>query len=435
MDGSTQQIESSSGLPPGPAWPRDEQTLRWAARPAQLLTHCQQTFGSVFTLRFRDWGDHVVLCRAGLVRPVLAGDPRTFLAGEGNGPLRPLLGDRSLLLLDGDEHAAERSGLLPAFRPRSLGFSAKKIDAYVEAVTASWRDGEQVPLTQALLDISRRVILGRVLGSAAEALDTELGRVISSLLEAAPVAASLPRDPAALDAAGMVSRARIEALRGSLRRWLADQRARLSRDDGLVAEWLRDEQPEPTLEHLGDRVLTLILAGHETTATALSWTLAEAHADASTASELRRRLHDDAYLDAVNQESLRLHPPIPVISRRLACAVKLGGWTLPSGVFVTPCVWLVHRDADVFPEPERFDPKRFLEGKTYRPHEYLPFGGGARRCIGMHFAMSEMRHVLRSLLDRFELEPITQGPPATVRRSVTLAPAAGGAMRVRRVTK
>jgi len=185
---------------------------------------------------------------------------------------------------------------------------------------------------------------------------------------------------------------------------------------------------------LGDRVLTLVLAGHETTAAALSWTLAEAHADAEVASELRRHLEDDAYLDAVNQESLRLHPPIPVISRRLAHDFRIGAWTLPSGVFVTPCIWLVHRDPDVFSEPLRFEPTRFL-GQSYRPHEYLPFGGGARRCIGMQFALTEMRHVLRSLLRRFVFEPIAKGPLATVRRSVTLVPAGGGAMRVRRTTQ
>jgi hypothetical protein len=363
---------------------------------------------------------------------VLAGGPHTFLAGEGNGPLRPLLGDQSLLLLDREVHASERGQLMPAFRPRALGFDAGTIDACVESVTESWRDGELVALTPALLAVSRSVILGRVLGSRAEASYPELVSVVSSLLESAPAAASLPRAAAVVDAAAAASRARIDRLRTTLQCWLSDHRDVLCRDDGLVGEWLRNDQQLLTADHLGDRVVTLLLAGHETTATALSWAIAETHADASVLAELRRNLGQDAYVDAVNQESLRLHPPIPVISRLLAHDVQLGAWTLPAGVFVTPCIWLVHRDPEVFSDPARFDPKRFL-GQGYRPHEYLPFGGGARRCIGMHFALNEMRLVLRSLLRRFEFEPITRGPPATVRRSVTLVPAGGGAMRVRRI--
>ena len=434
MQAFPEAAANAIGLPPGPSWSRDEQTLRWAARPTELLTHCHEEFGAVFTLRFREWGDHVVLCTPDLIRPVLAGDANTFLAGEGNGPLRPLLGDRSLLLLDREEHARERSELMPPFRPRLFGFDASTIDACVESATAAWRDGKLIALTPALLALSRSVILRRVLGSRAEALYPQLVHVVSDLLESAPVAASLPRDPAALDAFGATSRVRIEKLRSTLQSWLIAHRAALCESDGLVAEWLRDDERRLLPEHLGDRVVTLILAGHETTATAVSWTLAETHADAGVLAQLRSRLDDDAYVDAVNQESLRLHPPIPVISRRLACDHELGAWMLPSGVFVTPCIWLVHRDKEVFAEPSRFEPTRFL-GKSYRPHEYLPFGGGARRCIGMHFAMSEMRHVLRSLLRRFEFEPVTEGPPATVRRSVTLVPAGGGTMRVRRIPR
>src|SRR5687767_5174921 len=215
-------VASVSGLPPGPSWSRDEQTLRWAARPTQLLSQCHEEFGGVFTLRFRDWGDHVVLCRADLVRPVLAGDPQTFLAGEGNGPLRPLLGDRSLLLLDREAHAGERSELMPPFRPRAIGFDAGAIDACVEAITEAWRDGELIALTPALLALSRSVILRRVLGSRAEALYPELVSIVSSLLESAPAAASLPPEPAVLDVAGAASRARIERLRSTLQSWLTD---------------------------------------------------------------------------------------------------------------------------------------------------------------------------------------------------------------------
>jgi cytochrome P450 family 135 len=198
-------------------------------------------------------------------------------------------------------------------------------------------------------------------------------------------------------------------------------------DDGSVLAVLRSARHEdgspPSREELRDQLVTLLAAGHETTAGALGWAVERLsrHPDALA----RVRAGDEAYLEAVIKEVLRVRPVLSIVARKTLEPFEVGGWTLPSGVHVTPCIYLTHRRADLWDDPTAFRPERFLDGAP-EPYTYIPFGGGTRRCLGAAFATLEMREVLRALAARFELGPDRPEGERMRRRSITLTPARGG---------
>ena len=177
-------------------------------------------------------------------------------------------------------------------------------------------------------------------------------------------------------------------------------------------------------EELCDELLTLLLAGHETTATALAWTFDLVLHDAEVLQRLQAAELDDTYLDAVIKEALRLRPVIPQVGRRLTQPMTLGGIDLPEGVIAVPNIVLTHRRPDVYPDPLAFRPERFV-GRRTDPYAWLPFGGGTRRCLGAAFALTEMRVVLRTVLTSTRLRAARPGLEPVQRRIVTLAPRHG----------
>jgi cytochrome P450 len=193
----------------------------------------------------------------------------------------------------------------------------------------------------------------------------------------------------------------------------------------------RDENGEPlTDEELRDELMTLLVAGHETTATAMAWTLERVVRHPEVLERLREEPDGD-YLDAVIKETLRLRPVVPAVARKLLAPMEFGGWLLPAGVHIAPSVYLLHRRADLYPEPAAFRPERFL-GRAPGTYEWIPFGGGVRRCLGASFALMEMRVVLSTVLRSVTLEPVDAhvGGESTMRRAVTFAPARGGRIAV-----
>jgi cytochrome P450 len=177
-----------------------------------------------------------------------------------------------------------------------------------------------------------------------------------------------------------------------------------------------------TREELRDQLVTLLAAGHETTATALAWALERLARHPET------DLDSDAQIDAAVKEVLRTRPVLSITARRVLKPYLLGQYTLPPGVYVAPCLYLAHRRADTWPEPTKFDPRRFADGGGPEPFSFVPFGGGTRRCLGAAFATLEMREVLRAVTERFALRPDRPSGERMRRRSVTLAPARGGSI-------
>jgi cytochrome P450 len=403
-------------------------------------------YGDVFTVRFRDFGTHVVVADPESIRRVFAADPRTALAGTGNAILRPILGVTSLLLLDGAEHARVRRALMPPFYAQRMHAHALDMRDIARAQIGHWRDGEEIAILGATFDLSLAVIVRVVLGGHPHA--PTVAHRMATLMQLANTGGAFLEDAnAARVRFDRAAQELEESLDGLIRDARAGAGANSQRDSVLaILVATRDGEGEPlSTALLRDQLLTLLIAGHETTATAIAWALHLVHADAEALPRLRAELDSVGpsadvsawtslpYLDAVCQETLRLRPVVPVVSRFLLAPLEIGaGHVAPAGVYVTPSSYLAHRRAEVFVEPDAFRPERFFTG-SFTGQQYLPFGGGARRCLGWAFALQEMKIALATMLTHFDFTPFPQ-PVRTVRRSVTVGPSASLSMRVRRRT-
>jgi cytochrome P450 family 135 len=411
------------------------------------MDDAQRRYGDMFTLRITHEGTWVFLSHPDAVRQVFTGDPRLLHAGEANIVLLPVLGSNSVLLLDDDAHMAQRKLMLPPFHGERMRSYERTMAEVAAREIDRWPVGEPVPSWPAMQAITLEVILRTVFGVTDAA---RLDRLAAALREALSWASR----PVRMAQLALLGPRRISE-RGTLRRALdptdeliyEEIRARrgaedlADRDDVLsMLLQARHEDGSPMSDQeLRDELMTLLVAGHETSATALAWALdALTHHPAALA-RLRDEVDagDDAYLDAVVKEVLRLRPVIALVLRRLIEPMEIGGRLLPAGVNVAPSIYLMHRRADVYEEPRAFRPERFLE-KPPGTYTWIPFGGGVRRCLGASFAQFEMRVVLRELVSRLDIRAAGAEPERRVRRAIVFAPARGGeivaARRVREPT-
>ncbi len=396
-----------------------------------LLEDCQREFGDVFALRGFGGRTAVVVSDPALIKEVLAADPATLKAGVGNATLlEPMLGKRSLLTLDGAEHLRQRRLLLPAFHgERMQSYVATMREVTLQAI-AEWPVDRPFSLQASMQAITLDVILETVFGVDRHERDTRLRETLVELLD-------LLSNPWFLIPGMMgINPFRIEWLRMSRLKRVVDDalyeiiaRRRTSPGGMDVLGMMltaRDEQGEPMTDvEVRDELITLLMAGHDTTATALAWAFDRVVAHPVVLARLRDELAEgrEELLDAVIRETLRVRPIVPVVGRYVARPFTLGRWELPVGVSIAPSIFLAGRRADAYPDPNRFDPDRWL-GVKPDPTTWLPFGGGIRRCIGMAFAQVEMRTVLSTVLSRADLR-LVDGPARVVRRGITFAPRAG----------
>jgi cytochrome P450 family 135 len=439
-----------SSLPPGPRGPKALTAAGFLLRGPQFLERCRDRYGHVFTIQLNTGRTVVIAGDPAIAKEVFTGSPDDLHAGAGNVVLKPVLGPRSVLLLDGPEHMRQRKLMLPPFhgeRMRAYGelmgeIADRQIDRWPVARSFSVRSS-----TQAItLEIILRTVFGMETAEQVEGLAAPLRRLLDSTTNPARLLSLQftsserggPRSPW-----GRV-RAMLAPADEMIYRQIRTRRAEVEaggdeRDDILsLLLAARDEDGEPlTDRELRDELMTLLLAGHETTATALAWTLERA----VRTPEVLERLQDEArdgsssdYLEATIKETLRLRPVVPGVIRRLQRPLELGGIALPAGVHIAPSIYLIHRRADVYPEPEAFRPERFLGERQPSTYEWLPFGGGIRRCLGASFALYEMRIVLSAILRRATLEPVHDAGEPIVRRFVTFTPKHGGRVRISRLT-
>jgi cytochrome P450 family 135 len=406
-------------LPPGPSAPAALQTYEWIARPTTLLRRCQATYGEPFTLRIL-WSDApmVVISDPADIKRVYGASATELRGGASSSVLEPFAGPNSILLLDGPEHLRQRRLMLPPFHGQALARWQETIARIARDEVAGWapqRPLRALPRMQALtLEVILRVVFGggdpQLRDAIRRTLEVSLPRLLAmSLFQGrhGPWAAYL-RDVRRLDD---LIHARIDA----------------GADDGSVLAVLRDARHEdgspPTRAELRDQLATLLAAGHETTAGSLAWALERLarHPDVLA----RVREGDDDYVDAVVKEVLRVRPVLSITPRKVLAPFEVGGWTLPPGVHVTPCVYLTHRRPDLWGDPTAFRPERFLDGAP-PPYAFLPFGGGVRRCVGAAFAQLEMREALKAVAARFALKPDRPAGERMRRRSVTITPSRGG---------
>jgi cytochrome P450 len=439
-------------LPPGPSAPAIVQTLQFLASPGRLGETLLERYGDVHTIRNSAVGTMVILVDPELVKQVFTGDPEVLHAGEANQSLELLVGDRSVLLLDGAEHLRHRRMLMPPFHGARMNAYAETMRSITEEAIDGWTEGQSFALHPTMqrvtLDIILRTVFGVDRGPRHDVLAaglTSLFDRIASPLGMLMMVPAFQRNlgPFTPWAAFQRDKATVNELLYSeikeRRAELADPAGR-RRDDVLTMLLdAKDEQGEGLSDkELRDELITLLAAGHETTATSLCWAfewiLSHPEVEARLRAELagvaphRALAPDDLpkleYFDATIKEVLRLQPVIPTVARKLTAPMKIREWEIPAGVLVAPAINLIHRRADLYPEPRAFQPERFL-GKKADPYTYFPFGGGVRRCIGMAFALYEMKIVMAAVLRRAKLSLKRSSPSAVKLRGFVLAPEGG----------
>jgi cytochrome P450 family 135 len=424
-------VKSGPTLPPGPTTPRALQTLRWLVRPSAYLEECRRRYGDSFTLRITHEGIWVFLSDPDAVKQVFTGDPRLLHAGEANIVLLPVLGSNSVLLLDDATHMSQRKLMLPPFHGERLKGYAGTIAEVARAELDRWPLGRPLRALPSMQALTLEVIMRTVFGIQDDERKERLGTSLSDALRWG----GDPRRMWLLAALGPKRVAHMRLFRRVLdpADALVYEEIRARRNAGDLEQredimslllQARHEDGSPMSDReLRDELVTLLVAGHETTANSLTWALERLVRHPEMLERLRDG--DDDYADAVVKETLRLRPTLTIVLRRLKEPMEIGGRLLPAGVNVAPCIYLMHRRADVYPDPLAFRPERFLEGQggTYT---WIPFGGGVRRCIGASFAQLEMRIVLKTLARRLSLRPADTRPERPNRRAIMLTPARGG---------
>jgi cytochrome P450 len=428
-------------LPPGPEAPTALQAIRWIRDPFGMMERYQARYGDAFTIHLpMAPAGVVVVADPDVVKEVFALDSDEGHAGKAASILKPFVGQHSLLVLDGAEHKRQRKMMLPAFHgERMHAYGRTMIDLAHDSID-QWPVGRRFPVHRPMQQVTLQVIIRTVFGISEGPRFAELAYLLTQTLNAGawPVLLFpfMQRDLGRfspwgrfLHYAGRAS----EILRVEIRR--GREQGTAGRTDVLAMMLdARDEAGRTMSEdEIHDELITLLSAGHETTATALAWALRWILADGVLVGKLRhemttadgdpQRIAKLELLDATVKESLRLQPVIPLVARVLQRAMKLGPLDLPAGVSVAPSIYLVHHRASLYPDPYRFRPERFLAFKP-SPAEWLPFGGGLRKCIGAAFAVYEMKMVLAAMLPRIDARLATNHITPT-RRAITITPSEG----------
>lgn len=425
-------------LPAGPPLPPLLQTVLWISRPLGLMEACRQRYGSIFTLRFTGLGVSqriVFIADPDGVRTVFGGDPEVLRAGSANVALGALLGEHSLLLLDGGEHLRQRKLMLPPFHgERMRSYETAMREIALERL-ADWPLRTPFAVLPEMQRITLEVILRTVIGIEEPVRRDRMRALLQHMLALGSGTARIALLAfARVELGGVAPWGRFLAARRAVHAALQEQieHRRAEGTEGhddvlsLLLESRDDEGRALSDEELRDELLTLLVAGHETTATALAWAvdLLVHHPGQLDAATAAATAGDRRHLDAVVKETLRIRPVVPIVARHLQAPFTVMDHAIPRGAVVAPCIYLTQRDERVYPEPTVFRPERFFEGAP-DPYAWIPFGGGVRRCLGASFAQVEMRVVLSALLSSVRLAAIDADFDGTTRRAVTLVPRRG----------
>lgn len=428
-----------SVLPPGPPYPSLVQGIGLWTRPLAFLERCRARYGKRFTVRFPASPPFVILSDPEQIKEVFVAPPDVLHPGEGARVLEPLVGKNSVILLDERPHMEQRKLLLPAFHGERMARLAGLMEEVAQREVESWpRDSvfELQPGMQRLtLEIILRAVFGLDPGERLDAVRESLARMLA--FGDKPISL-MPPDPDGrlariLERVGPFAEfVRLQERVDELLFGLIDERRGDDSDRGDVLAMLleaRHEDGSPmSSQELRDELLTLLVAGHETTASSLAWAFERLVRSPRVMARLEEELDGDEqdYLVATIQESLRRRPVLPNVEPRLVKQpFELGGWSYPTGVCLVPNAYLVHHDAEIYPDPYEFRPERFLD-EPPGTYTWIPFGGGRRRCIGASFAMLEMQVVMRTVIRNRALGPADRAPEAPKRRNITVRPAGGG---------
>jgi cytochrome P450 family 135 len=422
------------GMPPGPRRPAVVQTLEWVFDPEAFMRRCARRYGKAFTVCLGPSTDVVFLSDPEQVRAVFQGPPDHMNMGDINGLFRRVLGRNSLLVLDGEEHMRQRKLLLPPFHGERIGRHHAAMTRAAEEDVATWPVGRPFRLQPRMQAMTLNVILRAVFGLEDGPRRDELRVLLARLLELnTGLATTLPQ--LRIELGGLTPWGRLmrctdevdERLYAEIARRRADPESDRREDVLSLLLEARDDAGDPMSDReIRDQLLTMLVAGHETTATSLAWAFERLLRTPSVLARLRDELaeEDGPYLDAVIKETLRLRPVVPISARKLTAPFRVDGHEYPAGTVLMPCIYLVHRNPDVYEDPEEFRPERFLHHQP-ATYAWIPFGGGVRRCMGASFALLEMRTVIRAVLTSVELRGVRRRGEPMVRRAFTLSPKRG----------
>lgn len=428
----------TDALPPGPRMPSALQAVGWTWRSLPFMERCQRRYGDVFTLRVRHGGTWVLVCDPEDIKRVFTAPPEQLGVGEANTLLGPVLGPRSVMLLEEPQHMTRRKLMLPQFHGQRMESYGGMMAEIARGAVAQWptdRPFELWPRMQAItLESVMRVVFGPEPTASTRRLQ-ELLRELTDRMNAPRRLTLLallgPRsmvgDPQFRAAMDLVEAVALEEVRK--RRAEGVDPARQDIVSMLAHAHYEDGSPM-TARDLRDELVTLLLDGP--TSTSLAWVFERLLRHPDKLERLReevRRGEDDAYLDAVVKETLRLCPPVPIVVRKLLAPMELGGYTVRAGAMVAPCIHLVHRREEIYPYPRRFMPERWL-GRPAGTYTWIPFGGGVRRCLAASFALLEMKRVVAAVLEEIELEAVQARSEQVTKSAISYSPGRRGLVRI-----
>ena len=432
-------------LPAGPKSPTAVQLLHWIFRPIPFMRDCARRYGTCFTVRLPRNPPMVLFSTPEAVKEIFTGDPEQLPAGETRGILRPLVGQHSLLLLDGARHQHHRRLMAPSFHGERMRAYGQVMREMTDRNLDTWPTGRAFPVHICMQEITLDVILRSVFGMDE---GPEQGRLRKCLADMLTLGANPVRlIPWFQRLVGFFTKGQqiadlLQEIDDLLYAQIAQRRQQggAGRDDilSLLIEARYEDGRPMSDEELRDEMMTMLVAGHETTATSLAWTFhcilerpevmdklqAELRAVVGSGPVESQHIAKLDYLDATIKESQRVYPILPLVGRLLHEPLQIGGQNLPAGVGVAPCIYLAHHNPDIWPEPDTFNPDRFLATRV-SPYEFFPFGGGIRHCIGAAFALYEMKIVLAQVLSRASLRIAPGRRVRLVRRGITFAPSGG----------
>ncbi len=428
-----------------PAW---LQLFQWISDPLGYLENNYQKYGDMFTARIVGLSPFVMVSHPQAIQEIFTTNAQKFDAGRTNGILTSFLGTESIAILDGSTHKRRRKLLMPPFHGERLQTYGQLICNISQKIASQWVQNKPFIMRQVMQDITLEVIIQAIFGLSEGERYQQLKPLLAEMLDSvsSPVRSSflflrfLQKDWGNWSPWGQMKRNR-EKIYDLLQAEIDRRRreGKLEGHDILTLMLLaRDEMGNPMTDiELKDELMTLLFAGHETTATGLTWAFYWIHKLPEVKEKVLKEIEgcgdkEDPmkiaklpYLTAVCQETLRIYPVAMLTFGRVAKSpVEIMGQQFATETMFAPCIYLTHHREDIYPNPKQFRPERFLE-REYSPYEYLPFGGGTRLCIGYALAQLEMKLVLATILSNYHLELGDQKPIKPQRRGLTLAPGGG----------
>jgi cytochrome P450 len=433
---------AAQSLPPGPRMPTALQTLGWWARPTAFMERCRERYGHRFTIRLLAQAPFVMISDPAELKQLFTAPADVLHPGEGARILEPIVGPNSILLLDEGAHLSQRKLVLPAFHGERMAGLADVIADVARSEIERWPRDEEIRMHPRLQALTMEVILQTVFGlRSGERLDglrVALTEMLDFGLNPLSLLPPAQRAPFGLGPVAAFNRSRQRADE-LIYAEISERRAAGDTDRGdvlstFLAATHEDGSPMSD-EEVHDELLTLLVAGHETTATELAWALERLAREPGVLARLVEEVDsgdDDTYMTAVIRETLRRRPVLTnAAPRTVKKPIEIGGFHYEPGVHLVANAYLVQHDPEIYPDPYAFRPERFLDSDP-GTYTWIPFGGGRRRCVGASFAMLEMGIVLRELLRGTEVRAVRPAAEAHQRRAITVTPASGAETVLRR---